>query len=84
MDTWRSEDVFLFPHTAKIEATLVVAFGAYGTDNGFEVGMDGDHLPEGTEGHMESFHASMLLNRDEAQDLYDELGRWLKKQDGSS
>lgn len=79
MDTWRAEDVVLFPHSAKVEAQLVVTFSTEGNDETFDIVIEGDHLPEGADSYADYFIGAMDLNKDEAQALYDELGRWLNE-----
>jgi hypothetical protein len=78
METWRAEDVVLWPHTSKLKTDLIVTFNTGHDEDSFNVTIEGDHLPEGTDGHKEYFVGSFDLNKAEAKALYDELGQWLK------
>lgn len=83
METWRAEDVVLWPHTLKSETDLVVMFSTGKDEQSFNVTIEGDHLPDGTDGYKEYFIGSFDLDHDEAKTLYDELGQWLKSHGGS-
>lgn len=83
MDTWRSEDVTLFPHRNPIETSLIQTFEAHPMDDTFDIEVGGDYLPEGFDGHMESAFFDFSLDRDEAKRLYDELGQWLNEHGGT-
>lgn len=84
MDTFRTEDVTLFPYRNKIESVLTTTFDASGDGDTFSISMGGDYLPDGTDGYIDDAWFGFDLDLREAKELYDELGRWIKEQDGSS
>lgn len=80
-----SEQVTMWPYGShKAEVVLDYGFSTDADEDFFYFEVCGEHLPEGTSGQIDSFFCNIGLNPDKAKELYEELGQWLKRQDGSS
>lgn len=77
MDIERKEEVTLWPHTRPTKTTLDTYMGTDPDTDVFAIDMSGDHLPEGVDGHIDSFYCKVRLNDEEAMELYQELHLWL-------